>query len=671
MVPSKIPINQFLEGNGKTFFIPVYQRNYAWTKANCEKLWQDMEDLIDNKRVNHFLGTVVAINQGSYQDYAIVDGQQRLTTISILLIALRNFIKQNPNEILSVAEVELYLINQYSPTKDKRIRLKPNKEDSEYFEKLFELDGISDSFIVSNITNNYNYFYSKINEKKINPRQIFDTLSKLIIVLITLEHNDNPQLIFESLNSTGVDLTPGDLIRNYILMDLDKSFQEKFYKDYWVNIEKLSKEKVEIFIRQYLIYKLQESINERDVYSKFKEFYHNYIKENNLIDRNKEEIKESILKNLNYFVKFYSYFIQSIEYKDKQINDRLKRLIALDTSVQNSYLLDVFDDLERKVISSNVALDILKITESYIFRKKIVDSTTQGFNKFFASLSKEIKKYEDWQSRYIDILNHVFLSRPITQRFPTNQEFKDILINKEIYLLKGICKILLKSLENYNSNYIIESIDDLEIEHIMPQTLTKEWKERLGDKWNEIHNKYLHTLGNLSLIHSDSNKDISNDTAEDKCKTYQADKLKLSHKTTEDWNDLAIKSRAEWLSSEAIEIWPYPETTIAAAKEDKNINLFDGYDFIGSKPLFLFLEGNKIEVSYWRDVAKEVFKFIYKISPSSFADLSFDKSSHIHPIEFDDGKYINGCSTNTIISFLKNQCEKVAVNTENFVIQIK
>jgi len=273
MQVQQLPIYQFLEGMGKSFIIPVYQRDYAWTKTNCQKLWEDLFDLNNNSRPDHFLGTVVTIGSG-FEEYTVIDGQQRLTTISILLIALHIYLKKKEDktseENVLVEQILDFLINKYSPEKDKRIRLKPNKQDKEHFESLFEDGDIKN--INSNIASNYKYFYERISSQILSPRQLFDSFRKLKIVLIDLVRGqDDPQLIFESLNSTGVDLTAGDLIRNYILMDLKPSEQEIFYKKYWINIEKLTGNIAE-FVRNYLIFKTKVSIKKDDVYTSFKKF---------------------------------------------------------------------------------------------------------------------------------------------------------------------------------------------------------------------------------------------------------------------------------------------------------------------------------------------------------------------------------------------------------------
>ena len=324
MQVQQLPIYKFLEGSGNSFIIPVYQRDYAWTKVNCQKLWNDLIDLNNKDRKDHFLGTIVTIGSG-FEEYTIIDGQQRLTTISILLIALQAFLKNkvdiNEGENVLVQKILDFLIDRHSHDEAKRIRLKPNKQDQEHFQKLFSEVKVLN--IDSNIISNFNFFYEKIGSGLLSPNDVFEAFRKLKIVLIDLVRGqDDPQLIFESLNSTGVDLTAGDLIRNYILMDLEPQDQERLYKDYWINIEKFAGDVAE-FIRIYLIFKTKTSIKKDDVYATFKKSsLELFAKDKNLI-----------LKDLLFFAQIYSYLVQICNHPNPSINKELSRLSKLEFTV--------------------------------------------------------------------------------------------------------------------------------------------------------------------------------------------------------------------------------------------------------------------------------------------------------------------------------------------------
>jgi uncharacterized protein with ParB-like and HNH nuclease domain len=676
MQVQQLPIYQFLEGSGKSFIIPVYQRDYAWTRINCQKLWDDLVDLKNNKRVDHFLGTLVTIGSG-FQEYTVIDGQQRLTTTSILLIALQTYLKnkesRSDEEKILSEQILDFLINKYSPEQDKRIRLKPNKQDKEYFEKLFNNGNVEN--VNSNIVSNYNFFYDKIKSEVLTPKEIFDAFRKLKIVLIDLVRGqDDPQLIFESLNSTGVDLTAGDLIRNYILMDLEPVEQEKMHKTYWINIDNFTGNIAE-FVRDYLIFKTKVWVKKDDVYSIFKKYSSDNFNKN----------KELILKDLLYFAEIYSWLVQISKHQNNLINKQLERLNKLEFTVSHPYLLDLFDDLKNNILSEEIVKDVLKIIESYAFRKILVDNTTQGLNKMFITLSKEIKKEKTWKEDYLEILNFILLEKRVSQRFPNNEEFENALITKEVYRLQAKNRnFLLESLENYKSAYPV-NVDELTVEHIMPQTLTKEWKNKLGENWQDLHKKYLHTLGNLSL--TAKNTELSNNTFEDKQQIdFQTSRLKLNFKLEglTIWDEEKIVERAKDLIKNAKDIWPYPKTKYSKPiPEEQVFDLTSEDSFSGSKPSRLYFENDEkgIELKTWRDLLTNGCRFLHDFSPTQFLEIQssqefkwyFDVDKPLrHPMEFISDKFVEGnISANGVIAFLSKICEKMNYPAENISFSIK
>ncbi|MBI2146546.1 DUF262 domain-containing protein [Candidatus Woesearchaeota archaeon] len=676
MQVQQLPIYQFLEGSGKSFIIPVYQRDYAWTRINCQKLWDDLVDLKNNKRIDHFLGTLVTIGSG-FEEYTVIDGQQRLTTTSILLIALHTFLKNKENKteeekILSEQVLD-FLINKYSSEQDKRIRLKPNKQDKEYFEKLFTNGNVENAN--SNVVSNYNFFYEKINSEILSTKEVFDSFKKLKIVLIDLiRGQDDPQLIFESLNATGVKLKEDDKIRNFVLMDLEPVKQEKMYKEYWSNIEKLTGDVAE-FVRNYLLFKLKTWVKKDDVYEVFKKF--------SLDTFNKD--KEKILKDLLYFAQIYGWFVQINNHPDPLVNKQLNRLNKLEFTVSHPYLLDVFNDLKENILTEQIVKEILTTIESYAFRKILVDNTTQGLNKLFITLSKEIKKEKTWKEEYLGILNFILLEKTVSQRFPNNEEFENALVTKEVYRLQAKNRnFLLESLENYQSAYPV-NVDELTVEHIMPQTLTKEWKNKLGEEWQEIHKKYLHTLGNLSL--TAKNTELSNNTFEVKQQIdFQTSRLKLNFKLDglANWNEEKIIERAKDLIKNAKDIWPFPKTKYSKPiHEEQKFDLTSEDSFSGSKPSRLYIEDDEkgTELKTWRDLLTNACKFLHNFSPTQFSEIQnsqefrwyFDTKKPLrHPLEFMQDKFVEGnISANGVILFLSKICERINYPAENISFSIK
>lgn len=676
MQVQQIPIYQFLEGSGKSFVVPVYQRDYAWTKVNCQKLWDDLINLSNGLQEDHFLGTLVTIGSG-FEEYTIIDGQQRLTTVSLLLKALHTFLENDitkSTEDTRLSEQLMdFLINKYSEKNNERIRLKPNKQDRIAFENLFKKNDGGN--LTSNIVNNYNFFLEKICSGELKPQKIFDAFRKLKIVLIDLVRGqDNPQLIFESLNSTGVDLKAGDLIRNYILMDLEPNKQDELYKNYWVSIERLSGDTAE-FMRNYLIFKLKTFVKRDDVYNYFKKFTLDSF------GRDKEEI----LKDLLIFSEFYSWFVQIKKNPSNELNECLSRLNKLEFTICHPYLFDLFNDLKLGKINESVVKNVLITIESYAFRKLIVDNSTQGLNKLFVTLSKEIKKESSWNEEYEEILNYTLLEKRVSQRVPNNEEFKNALINKEIYRLQSKNKnFLLESLENYKSAYPI-NIEDLTVEHIMPQKLTKDWKSKLGENWKEIHEKYLHTLGNLSL--TARNSELSNHSFEDKQQIdFQTSKLKLNFKLDNLtlWNKEKILERAKTLIKNAEQIWQYPTTRYSKPTPEEQIFDLESEDsFSGSKPSRLFLENDKngVEIKTWRELLLNTCNFLYNFSPTVFVSIEnseefewmfYKNKSKSNVLEFFDGHFIEaGLSSNHIVRILKRLCERINYPAEDIQFSLK
>lgn len=675
MQVQKIPIYQFLEGSGKSFVIPVYQRDYAWTTANCNKLWQDLLHLNETDKLTHFLGTIVSINS-NFQEYLIVDGQQRLTTTSILLLALHNYLKQkgekNEQENILTEQTLDFLINKHSLDESKRIRLKPNQQDKVDFDDLFNIE--KSKQIDSNITLNYDFFYRKISSKEITPVNLFVLFQKLEIVLINLDRGvDDPQLIFESLNSTGVDLTDADLVRNFILMDLEPEYQEIIYEKYWLKLEKLVDD-IAKFIRVFLMYKLQESVKEtsRDVYNKFREYS----------ERTFTNDKEKLLKELLYFAEIYGYFVNK-NHEDKDINLALTRLYNLEFTVCYSFLMDLFYSFRNHILDKNTVVKSINLIESYAFRKILVDNTTQGLNKLFLVLAKDIKKEVDWQSKYFDILSFILLNKGASQKFPTDDSFIEALTQKEVYKLRSKNRdFLIENLENFNSSYQIK-LDDLTVEHIMPQNLKPEEKSKLGPNWQEIHKKYVHTLGNLRL--TAKNSEMGNKSFEEKQKIdEEAKKLSLNEglDNVSNWGEVEIVNRGNKLATKAVNIWSYPATNFSKSTPEREIyDIDEELDFSGKKPKCLYFQKEIIEIKYWRDVLKIACDKLYLTSPTEFNHIiqnseltkyfSIETENNLRSaVPFNNNKFVDGNqSANSIIRFISKLCELLNFDKNDIKIE--
>lgn len=620
----------FLEGSDKHFVIPVYQRNYDWKKEQCKQLFDDLVDISKLQRT-HFLGSIVSIYHdiGEDREYLIIDGQQRLTTLSLLLLALYKLIDEDKvkGEVNKEQIRDEYLINKYSKD-DKKIRLKPVKNDKNAFASLFKSE--DDYLQETNITINYLYFYERIQKQEITIDQLFSAIKQLVIVEIELINGeDDPQLIFESLNSTGLDLTEADKVRNFVLMKEASEIQDKYYTDYWNKIELNSNYNVSDFIRHYLTLKERIIPNKSKVYLNFK----NYVTQN---VTNNEDLLIDLLK---YSV-FYKQIINA-KIDGNKIDIALSKINRLESNVTYPFVIELLDDFERKIIDESDLVSILEIIVSFVFRRLICEVPTNALNKIFMVLGREIKKHKDYQEEYVEIFKRVITQKRYSQRFPENEEFAEKLVKKDIYNFKNKNKLfLLEQLENFENKERVDvehlvSTNELTIEHILPQTLTPSWRESLGDNYNEIKEMYLHTLGNLTL--TGYNSKLSNKSFYDKCnmdKGFKESRLFLNQMLSklDTWNEETIKKRALLLKDKALEIWSYPESTYISEEESSNTFTLseEEKNFTGEKILsFKLMEDKEIKVNSWKDFYKKVSLVLFDLDPLLFRKVS-DNNSFIY-----------------------------------------
>lgn len=677
----------FLEGKNKKFIIPVYQRNYNWKKEQCKRLFDDLEDIIASNFRTHFLGSIVSIYSMG-QEYLVIDGQQRITTMSILLMAMYNVIKDQCIETnyLSGEEImDVYLINKYSKNDEDKIKLIPIIEDRIAYNKLFDDD--KELIENSNITNNYRYFYDRILEGSVSIDDLYKAIEKLVIVEIELKNGeDDPQLIFESLNSTGLDLSEADRVRNFILMGEPSDIQEKFYNKYWYRIEKNTDNKVSDFIRDYLTIKERSIPNKNKVYISFKK----YVSGSGMTI-------EELLKDLLKFSKYYNHILAS-NTNDKQIDDILSRLNKLEIFVSYPFLLEVFDDYDKNILNKDQFINVLTIVESFILRRIICNVPTNALNKIFMSLGREIKKFTDYKSKYDEILGYILIGKKSSQRFPDDNEFRIAFLTKDIYNLKGKNKLyLLERLENFENKEKVNieelvSTNELNIEHIMPQTLTNKWKEELGTKYEEIHSKYLHTIGNITL--TGYNSKLSNKSFSEKRdmdKGFKDSRLYLNKyiSTIDHWNEDEIIKRAEILFDRSLKIWKYPDFRYEELKtaNEKMFSLSDeDINFTGESVVSFEIFKETYKVSSWKEFYERLTNILYDLDQIKFKDIarkSFGKESIDNrkstesaklrePIKVADGIYLES-NINTeaklfMMRFLMKQFD-LSLDDVNFTIR--
>ncbi|GAA9450168.1 hypothetical protein BTM440_07880 [Helicobacter pylori] len=482
---------KFIEDNQKNqLVIPIYQRVYSWEKEQCKQLWDDIVKTGGSDQIEgHFIGSILYVLDGithSGNTLLIIDGQQRLTTITLLLTALRNHLS---DEVKRKEIEDHYLINS-DKDGDKKFKLFLSEPDKDTLLSLIDKDKRKPSEPSSKIVENFKLFEEWVSKNTDKLETIFKGLDKLMIVEIALEkEKDEPQLIFESMNSKGMELTQTDLIRNYIVMETEVEKQEGFYNKYWRAMEedfKQSKKQSKRedlfnkFVRHYLTIKTREIPNINKVYVALKEY------------RQKEGIGiEDLLKDLQ---KYCGYFFRIVFKKeaDKDLNKALGFLVDLEMDVIYPLLLELYSDYSDGVLSKADFIPIIALIESYICRRAVCGLGTNSLNKVFPSFTKHIQKDE-----YFKSLKAHFGYLTEKQRFPNNDEFKDCFITIDFYEFKKN-KYFFERLENFDRKERVYT-HEYTTEHIMPQTLTEEWERDLGENFQEIHNKYLNTIGNLTL----------------------------------------------------------------------------------------------------------------------------------------------------------------------------
>ncbi len=539
----------------KQFVIPIYQRVYSWEKEQCKQLWDDIIKTGGNDQIEgHFIGSIVFVHDGiyttNYNELLIIDGQQRLTTITLLLIALRNYLNDEDEFLEKFSRQKIqnrYLINS-DEKGDKKFKLILSEPDRDTLLSLIDENKRKPSEPSLKIVENFKLFEEWIRKNTDELETIFKGLDKLMVVEISLERGkDNPQLIFESMNSKGVELTQTDLIRNYILMGLEPEKQKIFYNKYWRAMEEDFKQNETLFnrfVRHYLTIKTREIPNVNKVYEAFKDY------------RQKKGIEiEDLLKDLQ---KYCGYFCQ-IAFKkeaDKYLNKALSFLVDLEMDVIYPLLLELYSDYSDKVLSKADFISIIYLIESYICRRAVCGLGTNSLNKVFPSFTKHIQKDE-----YFKSLKAHFGYLTEKQRFPNNDEFKKLFITIDFYNFQKK-KYFFERLENKDNTKEPVNTKECTIEHIMPQTLTEEWKRDLGENFQAIHDKYLHTIGNLTL--TGYNQEYSNNSFQEKKdmeKGFKQSPLRLNQslKDLEVFDEKQIEKRANVLADWALEIWTYPK----------------------------------------------------------------------------------------------------------------
>ncbi|MDD3269336.1 MAG: DUF262 domain-containing protein [Syntrophomonadaceae bacterium] len=654
MNASETKLQPIIEGT-KQYVVPLFQREYSWGKDEWQILWNDLVELseIDNPR-EHFIGSIVTMPTISVPEgvakYLLIDGQQRLTTIFILLALLRNKLLDGGEEEFAEEINNTLIVNQYKKGID-HYKLLPTQSDRDCYKKLIDSEEILPT---GKVIDAYRYFERKLQQNHIDPKKIQKIISNnLSIVSIVLDKEDNPHLVFESLNAKGRPLTQADLIRNYFFMRIHVDQQENIYKNYWKPMQDTLGENLTEFIRHYLM-KDGTTVKQGDVYFSLKDKVNQASAFDHLID----------------LFKFSQYYYK-ILYPNNEPNIRVRKILTriyrLEATTVYPFLLNCYHDYNNNAINEDDFVAILSILENFLMRRFVCNVPTNQLNKIFPTLYATVKG--KGTGNFINELKNVLQSK----RYPKDTEFRIRLKDTNLYgsgdrLRKT--KLILENIEESFNHKEQVSFKDLSIEHIMPQTLNENWQIYLGEDWELTHDLLLHTIGNLTL--TAYNAELSNDDFNNKRTRLSESHLEMNKYFTKKltWKKEDIEERAEYLSDVITSIWPY------FGDDTEGDNVFT--DVTGTTPSGLWILGQKFAVNSWRDVFEQTINTIAELEPEKFEQLiqtfpryiGKDKSKFRAIRALNNGAFIEvNLSAQNIQKFCYKALEAIELTTEDWYVE--
>ena len=541
------------------FVIPIYQRTYSWGDKECHQLWQDiMRAGRDDAVSGHFVGSIVYVEKGLYQvssqTLLVIDGQQRLTTVSLLVEALsRSLGDEEPLEGFSAKKLRSYYLLNPLEDGERKYKLVLSETDRDSLIALLDQHPAPREHSIR-VEANFDFFKERVAEAKDEVEALCKGLAKLMIVDISLNRDqDNPQLIFESLNSTGRELSQADLIRNFILMGLEPELQSTLYSQYWRPVELDFGQEgyathFDGFMRHFLTVKTGEIPNVRAVYDAFKQ----HARTPKVADAG----VEALVADIRAFAGYYCAMALGNE-PDADLKAAFQDLRELKVDVAYPFLLELYRDYAMQLLTKSEFLKAVRLVESYVFRRAICAIPTNSMNKTFAGFSRSLKK-----DRYLESVEATFLLLPSYRRFPSDEEFERELQLRDLYNFRSR-SYWLRRLENHDRKERVP-VDEYTIEHILPQNenLSSQWRTELGPEWQRIQQTWLHTLGNLTLTGynpelSDrpfiEKRDMTGGFAESPLRMNQG-LGDLDH-----WSEDAIRQRAHRIALQAVKVWTVPK----------------------------------------------------------------------------------------------------------------
>ena len=662
----------------KKIIIPIYQRNYEWTIENCKTLYEDLMMIVNGNRPKHFIGSIVSVKTNdSLNVKQIIDGQQRIITIYLIYLAIYNLIEEgNIETSVNSEEIkEEFLIYKYSKD-DNKYKIIPTEKDRQSLNLLIDNDNLDlNKKFDSNIIENYKFIYNELKSEKVSADDLYRALEKLGIISITLDHDENPQLIFESLNSTGLALKTSDKIRNFLLMKLDVDEQNNLYKKYWKKIETTVGDSFEVFIKDYLIFK-NKSFQLNRAYEEFK----NYLLSSNIESAN-------VLKDMAYCAELYGHIL-NFDTDSKNINRYLQYFYFLSQTNIRPFLIFLLDIYKKNEILEKSIVEIFSILESYLLRRLVCRFNSSNLKNLFSTIKKNILNNEGQD--YLSAFKKEFFEQVsyTTNRFPNDREFTDNLRLNSIGRFKNNQVFyILSRLENSNSKESIDFFNNkqqYQIEHVMPQKLSSEWKINLGGSYEKIHDVWLNRVGNLTL--TGWNPELSNKSFGEKKLIFAESSLKLNQllANSEKFGIEELEKRTDFLAKRAVQIWSYPkEELVKFNRRTIPLSLCEDEEkFTSAKILGFSFRGERYDVKDWAEMYNFIIKLLHNEDSSIFYKLaennkykyriSTNSSDLKHFKEIEPGKlfYNSTSSTSYKLQMLKDYFGKFDISQDDLIFEI-
>lgn len=649
------PLHEFIEGHKIQFVIPVYQRNYDWLIDNCDQLFSDLVKLSRSNRCSHFFGSIVTSSADSSYNRLVIDGQQRLTTISLLLLAGIKAVKDGAIEISEESKIdeayEVFLKAKFCNS-ERKIKLVPIENDRIAYDKIFNEEDSFDED--SKVTRNYRHFYDLLTRKPqaLSFDQLLDAIERLQIISIELDSDDDAQLIFESLNSTGLALTEADKIRNYLLMSLTPEEQHMCFKNYWQKIEQATENQPTKFLRDYLTIQqqLQRPVRQSNIYHEWKKYMDGH------------ERKEELVKMLDYA----HYYQQVTEAKlsTAKLSEKMRHICNIETDVTNVFFIQFLKYASANNLSEDEIFKVIDLVENYLARRIVCNMPSNALTQVFCALHKDVlKSIEEYSSAnvelgnsYSDILTYHIMRRDGNYQLPRDMQFVESIKTRDTYhMLKPFQIFLFERLENsvhgeYNDVATDMKKKDATIEHIMPQTLNGDWKAMLGDNYEEIQDKYLHTFANLTL--TGINSELSNKPFEIKrdgkkigneiYPGYKNSKYRLTKNVTlcDKWTEIELQNRCNEIVATFLRLYPLPQTTFKPLPKPVDEASLDEETFSPTnrnlKGFRLF--GNEYYETTWKGMLLQVVKLVME-RYTDIVDTLYDAEGFFRSAKQADTRY--------------------------------